>query len=170
MIYTLTTSTWAYFQQIDLTGAINCRTSADAHRIVPGKLDIRGEHDYGADPDFPDRPSYEVVWSWITLVLMPLLSTIGFAAIGVATSSAPSLRLSSFTTGRRLTLYFDQRASSLHRVAARGQIQSQEPYRHFGYRFGDQSGVVLSRLCAGFGLGLAAVSWMAVPIRRSGAH
>ena len=66
----------------------------------------------------------------ITLVLMPLLSAVGICGDWFRTGSHRPCDVPDFATGGRLRSTSTSARSSLHRLAARGQIQSQEPHRH----------------------------------------
>ncbi len=161
MIYTLT-NTWAYFQQADLT----------QHHL----------HDRAARTSFLANIDIAVntitvliqifltgrLMKWfgvgITLVLMPLLSAVGFAAIGFA----PVLTvLATFQIMRRAAGFALLRPARevLFTVLRReDKYKAKSLIDTFGYRFGDQIGAWSYPLMRWFGLGLVGISWLAVPI------
>ncbi|HEY2679834.1 MAG TPA: MFS transporter [Candidatus Udaeobacter sp.] len=161
MIYTLT-NTWAYFQQSELTG----------HQL----------HDRAARTSFLANIDIAVntitvliqvlltgrLMKWfgvgITLVLMPLLSAIGFAAIGVA----PVLTvLATFQILRRAAGFALLRPARevLFTVLRReDKYKAKSLMDTFGYRLGDQIGAWSYPLMRWLGLGLAGISWVAVPL------
>ena len=161
MIYTIT-NTWAYFQQSDLAG----------HQL----------HDRAARTSFLANIDIAVntitvliqifltgrLMKWfgvgITLVLMPLLSAIGFAAIGIA----PVLTvLATFQILRRAAGFALLRPARevLFTVLRReDKYKAKSLIDTFGYRLGDQIGAWSYPLMRWLGLGLAGISWVAVPI------
>ena len=160
IIYTIT-NTWAYFQQSDLTG----------HQL----------HDRAARTSFLANIDIAVntitvmiqvfltgrLMKWfgvgITLVLMPLLSGMGFAAIGFA----PILTvLATFQILRRATGFALLRPARevLFTVLRReDKYKAKSLIDTFGYRLGDITGAWSYPLMQWFGLGLVGVSWVAVP-------
>jgi len=160
IIYTIT-NTWAYFQQSDLTG----------HQL----------HDRAARTSFLANIDIAVntitvmiqvfltgrLMKWfgvgITLVLMPLLSGVGFAAIGFA----PILTvLATFQILRRATGFALLRPARevLFTVLRReDKYKAKSLIDTFGYRLGDITGAWSYPLMQWFGLGLVGVSWVAVP-------
>ena len=100
----------------------------------------------------------------ITLVLMPLLSAVGFAAIGFA----PILTvLATFQILRRAAGFALLRPARevLFTVLRReDKYKAKSLIDTFGYRFGDQIGAWSYPLMRWFGLGLVGISWVAVPI------
>jgi AAA family ATP:ADP antiporter len=161
VIYTIT-NTWAYFQQSELTG----------HQL----------HDRAARTSFLANIDIAVntitvliqvlltgrLMKWfgvgLTLVLMPLLSAIGFAAIGFA----PVLSvLAAFQILRRAAGFALLRPARevLFTVLRReDKYKAKSLIDTFGYRFGDQIGAWSYPLMRWFGLGLVGISWVAVPI------
>ena len=161
MIYTLT-NTWAYSQQSDLAG----------HQL----------HDRAARTSFLANIDIAVntitvliqvfltgrLMKWfgvgITLVLMPLLSAVGFAAMGVA----PVLTvLATFQILRRAAGFALLRPARevLFTVLRReDKYKAKSLIDTFGYRFGDQIGAWSYPLMRWFGLGLVGISWVAVPL------
>jgi AAA family ATP:ADP antiporter len=160
IIYTIT-NTWAYFQQSDLTG----------HQL----------HDRAARTSFLANIDIAVntitvliqilltgrLMKWfgvgITLVLMPLLSGVGFAAIGFA----PILTvLATFQIIRRATGFALLRPARevLFTVLRReDKYKAKSLIDTFGYRLGDITGAWSYPLMQWFGLGLVGISWVAVP-------
>ena len=161
MIYTLT-NTWAYFQQSDLTG----------HQLQ----DRAARTSFLANIDIAVNTITVLIqvlltgrlMKWfgvgITLVLMPLLSAIGFAAIGVA----PVLTvLATFQILRRAAGFALLRPARevLFTVLRReDKYKAKSLIDTFGYRLGDQIGAWSYPLMRWLGLGLAGISWVAVPI------
>src|SRR5215813_2048768 len=160
IIYTIT-NTWAYFQQSDLTG----------HQL----------HDRAARTSFLANIDIAVntitvliqvlltgrLMKWfgvgITLVLMPLLSGLGFAAIGFA----PILTvLATFQILRRATGFALLRPARevLFTVLRReDKYKAKSLIDTFGYRLGDITGAWSYPLMHWLGLGLVGISWVAVP-------
>jgi ATP:ADP antiporter, AAA family len=160
IIYTIT-NTWAYFQQSDLTG----------HQL----------HDRAARTSFLANIDIAVntitviiqilltgrLMKWfgvgITLVLMPLLSGLGFAAIGFAPILAV---LATFQILRRATGFALLRPARevLFTVLRReDKYKAKSLIDTFGYRLGDITGAWSYPLMRWFGLGLVGISWVAVP-------
>lgn len=160
IIYTIT-NTWAYFQQSDLTG----------HHL----------HDRAARTSFLANIDIAVntitvliqisltgrLMKWfgvgITLVLMPLLSGVGFAAIGFAPILAV---LATFQILRRATGFALLRPARevLFTVLRReDKYKAKSLIDTFGYRLGDITGAWSYPLMQWLGLGLVGISWVAVP-------
>ena len=90
----------------------------------------------------------------ITLVLMPLLSAIGFAAIGFA-PVLTVLRRSRFCDARQASPYFDQRAKFFSpSYGERTNTKPKSLIDTFGYRFGDQIGCLVLSINALVWLGI----------------
>jgi len=161
MIYTLT-NTWAYFQQSDLT----------AHQLQ----DRAARTSFLANIDIAVNTITVLIqisltgrlMKWfgvgITLVLMPLLSAVGFAAIGFA----PILSvLATFQILRRAAGFALLRPARevLFTVLRReDKYKAKSLIDTFGYRFGDQIGAWSYPLMRWLGLGLVGISWVAVPL------
>ena len=160
IIYTIT-NTWAYFQQSDLTG----------HHL----------HDRAARTSFLANIDIAVntitvliqilltgrLMKWfgvgITLVLMPLLSGVGFVAIGFAPILAV---LATFQILRRATGFALLRPARevLFTVLRReDKYKAKSLIDTFGYRLGDITGAWSYPLMQWLGLGLVGISWVAVP-------
>jgi AAA family ATP:ADP antiporter len=161
IIYTLT-NTWAYFQQSDLTG----------HQLQ----DRAARTSFLANIDIAVNTITVVIqilltgrlMKWfgvgITLVLMPLLSAIGFAAIGVA---PVLIVLATFQILRRAAGFALLRPARevLFTVLRReDKYKAKSLIDTFGYRLGDQIGAWSYALMRWLGLGLAGISWVAVPL------
>jgi ATP:ADP antiporter, AAA family len=160
-IYTLT-NTWAYFQQADLT----------KHQLL----------DKGARTAFFGKLDFSVntltvliqlcltsrLLKWFgvgfTLVLMPLLSGIGFIAIGC---SPILIVLAVFQIVRRATGFALLRPAReiLFTVLRReDKYKAKSFIDTFGYRLGDQVGAWSYKGLDALGVGLQSISFMAVPL------
>src|SRR6266699_209300 len=160
-IYTLT-NTWAYFQQADLTG----------HELVDkaARTAFFGKMDFSVNTLTVliqlCLTSRLLKWFGVgfTLVLMPALSGLGFLAIGYA----PILVvLAVFQVVRRSTGFALLRPAReiLFTVLRReDKYKAKSAIDTFGYRLGDQVGAWSYRAMHAVGLGLAGISWVAVPI------
>ena len=161
MIYTLT-NTWAYFQQSDLTG--HQLQDRAARTSFLANIDIAVNTITVLIQVFLTGRLMKWFGVGITLVLMPLLSAIGFAAIGVA----PVLTvLATFQILRRAAGFALLRPARevLFTVLRReDKYKAKSLIDTFGYRLGDQIGAWSYPLMRWLGLGLAGISWVAVPI------
>jgi ATP:ADP antiporter, AAA family len=161
MIYTLT-NTWAYFQQSDLTG--HQLQDRAARTSFLANIDIAVNTITVLIQVFLTGRLMKWFGVGITLVLMPLLSAIGFAAIGVA----PILTvLATFQILRRAAGFALLRPARevLFTVLRReDKYKAKSLIDTFGYRLGDQIGAWSYPLMRWLGLGLAGISWVAVPI------
>ena len=161
MIYTLT-NTWAYFQQSDLTG--HQLQDRAARTSFLANIDIAVNTITVLIQVFLTGRLMKWFGVGITLVLMPLLSAIGFAAIGVA----PILTvLATFQILRRAAGFALLRPARevLFTVLRReDKYKAKSLIDTFGYRFGDQIGAWSYPLMRWFGLGLVGISWVAVPL------
>src|SRR4029453_1353044 len=108
--------------------------SRRAH-VVPGEHRYRGEHDNGADPDFPYRPSNEMVRSWNHAGAHASFERGGIWGDWFRAGSPRTCDVPDFATRGRLRSTSTSPRSSFHRLTARGQIQSQEPHRHIRLPF-----------------------------------
>ena len=156
------TSTWAYFQQSDLTGhgfvdrAARTTFLANLDRSVNtltllGQLFLTGK-----------------LLKWVgvtpTLILMPALSLIGFVFIGVSPLLAV---LAVFQVLRRATTFAFMRPARevLFTVLRReDKYKAKSVIDTFAYRVGDQLGAWSYRGLNALGLGLRGISFMTVPI------
>jgi AAA family ATP:ADP antiporter len=161
MIYTLT-NTWAYFQQADLTQ--HHLQNRAARTSFLANIDIAVNSITVLIQIFLTGRLMKWFGVGITLVLMPLLSAIGFAAIGLA----PVLTvLATFQVLRRAAGFALLRPARevLFTVLRReDKYKAKSLIDTFGYRFGDQIGAWSYPLMRWFGLGLVGISWVAVPI------
>ncbi|HEY4273032.1 MAG TPA: MFS transporter [Candidatus Udaeobacter sp.] len=161
MIYTLT-NTWAYFQQADLTQ--HQLQDRAARTSFLANIDISVNTITVLIQIFLTGRLMKWFGVGITLVLMPLLSAVGFAAIGVA----PVLTvLATFQILRRAAGFALLRPARevLFTVLRRGdKYKAKSLIDTFGYRVGDQIGAWSYPLMRWFGLGLVGISWVAVPL------
>ena len=161
MIYTLT-NTWAYFQQADLTQ--HQLQDRAARTSFLANIDIAVNTITVLIQIFLTGRLMKWFGVGITLVLMPLLSAVGFAAIGFA----PVLTvLAAFQILRRAVGFALLRPARevLFTVLRReDKYKAKSLIDTFGYRFGDQIGAWSYPLMRWFGLGLVGISWVAVPI------
>ena len=161
MLYTMT-STWAYFQQSDLAGGV-LKTSTERTEFF-GNLEIWVNSITVLIQIFLTGRLLKWFGVAFTLVALPFLSMVGFAAMGVAASLA---MLAVFQVARRAAAYALMRPSReilFTVLKTRRQIQSEERYRHarLSHRRSVRR-VVLPRF-AGPWLSLNAISWIAVPV------
>jgi AAA family ATP:ADP antiporter len=160
MIYTLT-NTWAYFQQADLTQ--HHLQNRALRTSFLANIDIAVNTITVLIQIFLTGRLMKWFGVGITLVLMPLLSGVGFAAIGVA----PVLTvLATFQILRRAAGFALLRPARevLFTVLRReDKYKAKSLIDTFGYRFGDQIGAWSYPLMRWFGLGLVGISWVAVP-------
>ena len=161
MIYTIT-NTWAYFQQADLTQ--HQLQDRAARTSFLANIDIAVNTITVLIQIFLTGRLMKWFGVGITLVLMPLLSAVGFAAIGFA----PILTvLATFQILRRAAGFALLRPARevLFTVLRReDKYKAKSLIDTFGYRFGDQIGAWSYPLMRWFGLGLVGISWVAVPI------
>ena len=80
ILYTITT-TFVYFQQADITQITF--TIVPAHSFL-ANIDIAVNMTHRTRSTFSDRSFAEMVWSWTHTSFLPLVSRVGFAAIGVS--------------------------------------------------------------------------------------
>jgi ATP:ADP antiporter, AAA family len=161
MIYTLT-NTWAYFQQAELTQ--HQLQNRAARTSFLANIDIAVNTITVVIQIFLTGRLMKWFGVGITLVLMPLLSALGFAAIGFA----PLLTvLATFQILRRAAGFALLRPA---REVLFTVLQREDKYKAkslidtFGYRFGDQIGAWSYPLLRWLGLGLVGISWVAVPL------
>jgi ATP:ADP antiporter, AAA family len=161
MIYTVT-NTWAYFQQSDLTG--HQLQDRAARTSFLANMDIAVNTITVLIQVFLTGRLMKWFGVGLTLVLMPLLSAIGFAAIGLA----PLLSvLATFQILRRAAGFALLRPARevLFTVLRReDKYKAKSLIDTFGYRLGDQIGAWSYPLMRWLGLGLVGISWVAVPI------
>src|SRR6476619_7159515 len=161
IIYTIT-NTWAYFQQSDLTG--HHLQDRAARTSFLANIDIAVNTITVLIQVFLTGRLMKWFGVGITLVLMPLLSAVGFAAIGFA----PVLTvLATFQILRRATGFALLRPARevLFTVLRReDKYKAKSLIDTFGYRLGDITGAWSYPLMRWFGLGLVGISWVAVPL------
>jgi len=161
LIYTIT-STWAYFQQSDLARAA-LKTSND-RTIFLAHLDMWVNAITVAIQIFLTGRLLKWFGVAFTLVAMPFLSMIGFAAMGIAPSLA---LLAVFQVTRRAAAYALMRPS---REILFTVLRREDKYKvksvtdTLGYRVGDQIGAWSYGGLHALGLGLASISFVAVPV------
>jgi len=161
IIYTVT-NTWAYFQQSDLTG--HHLQDRAARTSFLANIDIAVNTITVLIQVFLTGRLMKWFGVGITLVLMPLLSAVGFAAIGFA----PILTvLATFQILRRAAGFALLRPARevLFTVLRReDKYKAKSLIDTFGYRLGDITGAWSYPLMRWFGLGLVGISWVAVPL------
>ena len=161
MIYTLT-NTWAYFQQADLTRH-HLQDRATRTSFL-ANIDIAVNTITVLIQVFLTGRLMKWFGVGVTLVLMPLLSAVGFAAIGFA----PILTvLATFQILRRaagFSLLRPAREVLFTVLRREDKYKAKSLIDTFGYRVGDQIGAWSYPLMQWFGLGLTGISWVAVPI------
>jgi len=161
IIYTIT-NTWAYFQQSDLTG--HQLQDRAARTSFLANIDIAVNTITVLIQVFLTGRLMKWFGVGITLVLMPLLSAVGFAAIGLA----PVLTvLATFQILRRAAGFALLRPARevLFTVLRReDKYKAKSLIDTFGYRLGDITGAWSYPLMRWFGLGLVGISWVAVPL------
>jgi ATP:ADP antiporter, AAA family len=160
IIYTIT-NTWAYFQQSDLTG--HHLHDRAARTSFLANIDIAVNTITVLIQIFLTGRLMKWFGVGLTLVLMPLLSGVGFAAIGFA----PILTvLATFQILRRATGFALLRPARevLFTVLRReDKYKAKSLIDTFGYRLGDITGAWSYPLMQWLGLGLVGISWVAVP-------
>jgi AAA family ATP:ADP antiporter len=161
LLYT-TTSTWAYFQQSDLTRAA-LKDSA-ARTVFLAHLDIWVNSITVIIQIFLTGRLLKWFGVGFTLVAMPFVSMIGFGAMGIA----PSLSLLAFfQVARRVAAYALMRPS---REILFTVLRREDKYKvksvtdTLGYRTGDQIGAWSYDGLHALGLDLPKISFVAVPV------
>lgn len=163
LLYT-TTSTWAYFQQTTLAGAA-LKTSAD-RTVFLSNLEIWVNTITLLIQIFLTGRLLKWFGVAFTLISLPFVSMLGFAAMAIA----PSLMLLAiFQVTRRAAAYALMRPS---REILFTVIKREDKYKvksvtdTLGYRVGDQLGAWSYGGLGpnGLGLSLNAISWIAVPL------
>ena len=160
IIYTIT-NTWAYFQQSDLTG--HHLHDRAARTSFLANIDIAVNTITVLIQIFVTGRLMKWFGVGITLVLMPLLSGVGFVAIGFAPILAV---LATFQILRRATGFALLRPARevLFTVLRReDKYKAKSLIDTFGYRLGDITGAWSYPLMQWLGLGLVGISWVAVP-------
>lgn len=161
LLYT-TTSTWAYFQQSDLARAA-LKTPNDRTQFL-ASLEIWVNSLTLLIQVFLTGRLLKWFGVAFTLVALPLVSMVGFGAMGVAANLA---MLAVFQIARRAAAYALMRPS---REILFTVIKREDKYKvksvtdTLVYRIGDQLGSWSYREMHDLGLGLNAISWIAVPV------
>jgi AAA family ATP:ADP antiporter len=161
MLYTLT-STWAYFQQSSLAGA--ALNTSNARTEFLANLEIWVNSITVLIQIFLTGRLLKWFGVGFTLVALPFVSMVGFAAMGVAASLA---MLAVFQVARRAAAYALMRPS---REILFTVLKREDKYKvksvtdTLGYRTGDQLGAWSFHGLQGLGLDLNAISWIAVPV------
>jgi AAA family ATP:ADP antiporter len=161
VLYT-TTSTWAYFQQSELAGAV-LKTSADRTEFF-GNLEIWVNGMTLLIQIFLTGRLLKWFGVAFTLVALPFVSMVGFAAMGIV----PTLvMLAIFQVARRAAAYALMRPS---REILFTVLKREDKYKvksltdTLGYRTGDQLGSWSYHGLQALGLNLNTISWIAVPV------
>jgi len=161
LLYTFT-STWTYFQQADLTKI--GFTDRAARTAFFAKLDFSVNTLTLLLQIFLTGRLMKFLGVTVTLLFMPVLSLFGFAAMGIAPVIA---MLATFQVARRASTFaFMRPAREVLFIVLRREdkYKAKSFIETFGYRCGDQLGAwSYSGLQAG-GLGLSAISFIAVPV------
>ena len=161
LLYTIT-STWAYFQQSDLARE-TLKGGAD-RTIFLANLEIWVNSITVLIQIFLTGRLLKWFGVGITLVAMPFLSMVGFAAMGIAPSLA---LLAIFQVTRRAAAYALLRPS---REILFTVLRREDKYKvksvtdTLGYRVGDQIGAWSYGGLHAMGLGLSSISFIAVPV------
>jgi AAA family ATP:ADP antiporter len=161
LLYTIT-STWAYFQQSDLARA--AFKSSEERTVFLANLEIWVNSITVLVQIFFTGRLLKWFGVGFTLVAMPFLSMLGFAAMGVAPSLA---LLAVFQVVRRAAAYALLRPSReiLFTVLSReDKYKVKSVTDTLGYRTGDQIGAWSYGGLHALGLGLSSLSFVAVPI------
>jgi ATP:ADP antiporter, AAA family len=161
VLYT-TTSTWAYFQQSELASAV-LKTSADRTEFF-GNLEIWVNSITVLIQIFFTGRLLKWFGVAFTLVALPFVSMVGFAAMGIAASL---VMLAIFQVARRAAAYALMRPS---REILFTVLKREDKYKvksvtdTLGYRTGDQLGSWSYHGLQALGLNLNTISWMAIPV------
>ena len=162
MLFYTSTSTWAYFQQSDLTRSV--LTDSAARTVFLAHLDIWVNSITVIIQIFLTGRLLKWFGVGFTLVAMPFISMIGFAAMGLA----PSLGLLAvFQVARRVGAYALMRPS---RELLFTVLRREDKYKvksvtdTLGYRTGDQLGAWSYGGLNALGLSLPSISFIAVPV------
>ena len=162
MLFYTITSTWAYFQQSDLAREA-FKGGAD-RTIFLANLEIWVNSITVLIQIFLTGRLLKWFGVGITLVAMPFLSMVGFAAMGIAPSLA---LLAIFQVTRRAAAYALLRPS---REILFTVLRREDKYKvktvtdTLGYRVGDQIGAWSYGGLHAMGLGLSSISFIAVPV------
>ncbi|MFN2622640.1 MAG: NTP/NDP exchange transporter [Chthoniobacterales bacterium] len=161
LLYT-TTSTWAYFQQSELAGGVLKNPAARTEFF--GNLEIWVNSITVLIQIFLTGRLLKWFGVGFTLVALPFVSMVGFAAMGVAASLA---MLAIFQVVRRAAAYALMRPS---REILFTVLKREDKYKvksvtdTLGYRTGDQIGVWSYSGLHSHGVNLSIISFIAVPV------
>ena len=161
LLYTLT-STWTYFQQAELTKA--GFVDRAARTAFFAKLDLSVNSLTLLLQIFLTGRLMKILGVTVTLLFMPVLSLFGFAAMGIAPIIAV---LAVFQVARRASTFAFMRPA---REVLFTVLRREDKYKAksfidtFGYRCGDQLGAWSYHGLQVLGLGLSAISFIAVPV------
>src|SRR6266481_298287 len=161
LLYTLT-STWTYFQQSELTkvGIVD----KAARTAFFAKLDLSVNTLTLLLQIFLTGRLMKFLGVTVTLLFMPVLSLFGFAAMGLVPVLAV---LAVFQVARRASTFAFMRPARevLFTVLRReDKYEAKSFIDTFGYRCGDQLGAWSYSGLQALGLGLSAISYIAVPV------
>ena len=161
LLYTLT-STWAYFQQSELT-KVGFADKA-ARTAFFAKLDLSVNTLTLLLQVFLTGRLMKFLGVTVTLLFMPVLSLFGFAAMGIAPVLAV---LAVFQVARRASTFAFMRPA---REVLFTVLRREDKYKAksfidtFGYRCGDQFGAWSYGGMQAFGLNLSVISYIGVPV------
>src|SRR5437667_5811633 len=161
LLYT-TTSTWAYFQQSDLTR--EALKDSGARTVFLAHLDMWVNSITVVIQIFLTGRLLKWFGVGFTLVAMPFVSMMGFAAMGIAPTLA---LLAVFQVARRVAAYALMRPS---REILFTVLRREDKYKvksvtdTLGYRTGDQIGAWSYGGLHALGLELPSISFVAVPV------
>lgn len=161
LLYTIT-STWAYFQQSELAGGVLKTPTARTEFF--GNLEIWVNTITVLIQIFLTGRLLKWFGVGFTLVALPFISMVGFAAMGVAASLA---MLAVFQVVRRAAAYALMRPS---REILFTVLRREDKYKvksvtdTLGYRTGDQLGAWSYHGMQALGLSLSSISFIAVPV------
>lgn len=161
LLYTIT-STWAYFQQSELAGG--ALKTPTARTEFFGNLEIWVNTITVLIQIFLTGRLLKWFGVGFTLVALPFISMVGFAAMGVAASLA---MLAIFQVVRRAAAYALMRPS---REILFTVLRREDKYKvksvtdTLGYRTGDQLGAWSYHGMQALGLSLSSISFIAVPV------
>jgi AAA family ATP:ADP antiporter len=161
LLYTLT-STWAYFQQSELTKA--GFVDKAARTAFFAKLDLSVNTLTLVLQIFVTGRLMKFLGVTVTLLFMPVLSLFGFTAMGLA---PVLIVLAIFQVARRASTFAFMRPA---REVLFTVLQREDKYKAksfidtFGYRCGDQFGAWSYGGMQALGLGVSTISYIAVPL------
>ena len=160
-------STVVYFAQVDIIGA--AYTDRTARTELLARLDLITQSLTAVGQILLTARAMRTFGLSFTIAAVPIVSLLGFAALGLAGSGIVPLvgTIIVFNVGRRVAEYMLTQPSRkvLFTVMSReDKYKTTNFLETFVYRAGDQvSGWAYAGL-AGVGLSLSAISWIAVPV------